>query len=99
MKQKLSVVEQAEVAQEKIEALDSTIEYLKEAGLLKLSVDGSRYKAMETFEEQQAVLFLRAEEIKHARQLAQENQQLQEHQPDKDRRPAGNQLQAIDDWI
>jgi len=41
---------------------------------------------------------LRQEEAKLGEQLAQENQELEQHMPHQDRRRAGNQLEAIQQY-
>jgi len=54
--------------------------------------------AVDNWEEHQQLMQQRQQEQADEQNVRQQNQQLQQHQPHQDRRRAGNQLEAIEDF-
>ena len=70
---------------------------LSNNGIVYTDANGG-VKINDTFEQIQQSKRQRQEEQKLGEQLAEENQQLGQHIPHQERRRAGNQLEAIEQW-
>ena len=76
---------------------ESMINELHENGLLKKNAEGGLV-GVNSWEEHQQVLHEREEEKQNSQRLAQQNAQIQQRLPNQERRRAGNQLVAIDEY-
>ena len=76
---------------------EAAVQNLQANGMVRF-LEGNQIQPVQSWEENQQLLQQMAEDQALAERIAQENQQLQQNTPHRERRRAGNQLEAIEEW-
>lgn len=76
---------------------EAAVQNLQARGMVRF-LDGNQIQPVQSWEESQQLLQQMADDQALAERLAQENQQLNQNTPHRDRRRAGNMLEAISEY-